>query len=486
MRRRLQSLRARLALINVGLLAVALLVAACVSVVGLKTYLMDRIDDDLHSMQAGFEHTDLSAASLRELAQRGGALAKLDSAARESGSSGLIGALVSPDGAVLPVYGAGSVGEQEALAAAVDDPQELADSGNIVDVDINDEHFRTAASRLNDGTVVLGASSTETVDVSIRRLIHIELVVGIALLVLLATISLATARRRLRPLEDMVETASAIAEGDMSRRVSDRGPTSTEVEQLRTALNAMLHQIETAFQTRERLNAQLRNFAADASHELRTPLATIQGYLQLYEKGMLSGDEAELARERIVAETERMAHLVDQLLALARLDQQPEIRSQPVDLADLARDAAGDLAVVQPDRVVRLEIPETPVLVRADEAQLRQLVGNLLTNVRMHTPVDAEVTVSVTESGVLRVADAGPGMPPADAARVFDRFFRVGTERPAGAGGSGLGLSIVHAVVVAHGGTIELDTEPGAGVVMTVTLPVAAQPARVPSAAARD
>jgi two-component system, OmpR family, sensor kinase len=467
MSRRIPSLRARLTLINVALLAVGLALIACGSVWGLRSYLVDRVDDDLRSMQAA-RGTDLTAASLRELTGRGGVLHDLE-AANEGGSDVSLGALIGPSGRVMPIFGFGSVAEQQALIDAIPDPAELAASGDIDDVDVADEPYRVAAVELKDGSIIVAAGSMETVKASVERLIHIEVVVGVSLMVVLAAISLATARRRLRPLEDMVETASAIAEGDMSRRVAERGPTSSEVEQLRTALNAMLQQIEIAFQTRERLNAQLRNFAADASHELRTPLASIQGYLQLYDRGMLNEEEIERARDRIRAETERMARLVDQLLALARLDQQPELRLAPVDLACLVRDAASDLVAVEPDRPVRIEIPEEPVVVRGDDAQLRQVVGNLLSNVRVHTPTDAAVTVTVTPRGRVWIADDGPGMRPDDAARVFDRFFRVGAD---GADGSGLGLSIVQAVIDAHGGTVEVDTAPDEGTTVTVTLPV--------------
>jgi two-component system, OmpR family, sensor kinase len=469
MSRRIPSLRARLTLINVALLAVALVVTAGASVWGVRTYLVDRIDDDLHSIQTALASSDLTAQTLRELTGRGGVLHKLEVAESSGSSDEIVAALLGPDGRIVPVFGSGSVARQQELAEAVGDPEEVAASGDVVNIDIDGEPFRLAAVRLSDGSIVLGAGSLETTQATVERLIHIELFVGIGLLIVLVTISLATARRRLRPLEDMVETASAIAEGDMSRRVAARGPTSSEVEQLRTALNAMLQQIEIAFQTRERLNAQLRNFAADASHELRTPLASIQGYLQLYDRGMLTEEEIERARERIRAETDRMARLVDQLLALARLDQQPELRLAPVDLAGLVRDAATDLGAVEPDRRVRIEIPDDPVVVRGDDAQLRQVVGNLLSNVRVHTPTDAAVTVSVTPEGRLRVADEGPGMRSEDAARVFDRFFRASPDR---SDGSGLGLSIVEAVIESHGGTVEVDTAAGEGTAVTVTLPV--------------
>ena len=274
----------------------------------------------------------------------------------------------------------------------------------------------------------------------------------------------------MRPLEDMVETSSAIAEGDLTRRIPSSCEATLEVEQLRVALNSMLHQVESAYRTRERSAAQLRSFVADASHELRTPLSAIRGYLQLYDKGMLSDpDERKRAWGRVLAETDRMGRLVDELLTLARLDQQPELRFRNVDLSRLVRDAAEDLRVQQPDRPVEVAAAGS-LLVRADESGLRQVLGNLVGNVRTHTPADVPVRLGVErEDGVVRlcVADEGPGLPADDAARVFDRFFRVG-----GGAGSGLGLAIVQGVVRAHGGEVAVRTAPGEGLAVTVTLPV--------------
>jgi two-component system OmpR family sensor kinase len=239
------------------------------------------------------------------------------------------------------------------------------------------------------------------------------------------------------------------------------------VNQLRTALNAML-------QETERINGQLRQFVADASHELRTPLASIRGYLQLHERGMLDSEEERRAYERIAAESERMGHLVDELLALARLDRRPAPRPHPVDLARLVADGVADLRAQQPERPVATETDQA-VVVRGDEALLRQLVGNLLSNVRVHTPPDSLVTVSAhvrRGEAVLRVADNGPGMAPEDAARVFDRFFRADPDRARATGGSGLGMSIVQAVVEAHDGSVELDTAPGEGLTVIARLPL--------------
>ncbi|GAA3297653.1 hypothetical protein GCM10020295_31050 [Streptomyces cinereospinus] len=217
----------------------------------------------------------------------------------------------------------------------------------------------------------------------------------------------------------------------------------------------------------------MRRFVADASHELRTPLSAIRGYLQLYDKGMLR-DPADRRRawERVLAEADRMGRLVDELLTLARLDQQPELRFRPVDVSRLVREAAEDLRVQQPERPVRVRA-DGSVLVHADESGLRQVLGNLLTNVRVHTPADVPVRCGVerAEDGVVRlyVADDGPGLDAEDAARVFDRFFRAG-----GGAGSGLGMAIVQGVVQAHGGEVGVRTAPGEGLAVTVTLPARA------------
>jgi two-component system OmpR family sensor kinase len=303
----------------------------------------------------------------------------------------------------------------------------------------------------------------------IGKALKLDVAVGTLLLALLACLTMFGVRRRMRPLEDMVETSSAIAEGDLTRRVPSSHHPTHEVEQLRLALNSMLHQVESAYRTRERSAAQLRRFVADASHELRTPLSAIRGYLQLYDKGMLTEPaERRRAWDRMNAEVDRMGRLVDELLTLARLDQRPRLRPRNVDVVRLVRDAAEDLRAQQPERPVAVDA-DGSVLVPADESGLRQVLGNLVTNVRVHTPADAPVRLGVARAdGVVQlcVADKGPGLADEDAARVFDRFFRAG-----GGAGSGLGMAIVQGVVEAHGGEVSVRTDPGEGFAVTVTLP---------------
>ena len=225
----------------------------------------------------------------------------------------------------------------------------------------------------------------------------------------------------------------------------------------------------------------MRRFVADASHELRTPLTSIRGFAELYRQGAVAGtDETRRLMERIESEGGRMGLLVEDLLLLARLDQQRPLALKPVDLAAISGDAVHDARTLAPDRPIALHLDESlsdvPV-VRGDEGRLRQVVGNLVTNAVVHTPPGTRVTVEVAEDPadggilILRVADDGSGMEQADAARAFERFYRADASRNRSAGGTGLGLSIVDSLVAAHGGTVRLDTAPGAGTTVTVRLP---------------
>ena len=234
----------------------------------------------------------------------------------------------------------------------------------------------------------------------------------------------------------------------------------------------------------------MRRFIADASHELRTPLTSIRGFAELYRQGAVrTEDDVRRLMGRIETEGARMGMLVEDLLLLARVDQQRPLTIGPVDLAAIAGDAVHDARAVQPARPISLHLDESladvPV-VRGDEARLRQVVGNLVTNALTHTPADSRVTVSVgadddPELLVLRVADEGPGMDPADAARAFERFYRADTARTREAGGTGLGLAIVASLVAAHGGSVDLTTAPGQGATFAVRLPRSGPPAATPA-----
>jgi signal transduction histidine kinase len=352
--------------------------------------------------------------------------------------------------------------------------------------------WRVAATPLPDGyTAVLGVSLARDEEV-ISRLVAIEVVVGLIVLTLLGSLGYLLVRNSLRPLGEVERTARAIAAGDLSQRVP-AGDNRTEVGRLTTALNGMLGRIERAFRAQQESEARargsaerMRRFVADASHELRTPLTSIRGFAELYRQGAV-GDPDDVRRlmQRIEAEGARMGLLVEDLLLLARLDQQRPLVIVPVDLAEVAGDAVHDARAVQPERPIELRLDESltevPVVL-GDEARLRQVVGNLVTNALTHTPQSAGVTVTLAEEPddpdtvVLRVADEGPGLSTEDAGRVFERFYRADTSRTRAAGGTGLGLAIVSSLVAAHGGRVELETAEGAGATFTVRLPRSGPP----------
>jgi signal transduction histidine kinase len=383
-------------------------------------------------------------------------------------------------------------------------------AGDLPDVDDDVERSggRSRSTWLKDGdwqlltsdlpggyTLVIGGDLGRDERV-IRQLVAIQVVVGLVVLTVLGAAAYVLVRNSLRPLTEVERTAAAIAAGDLSQRVP-AGDDRTEVGRLATALNGMLSRIEQSFRAQQASEEQarasetrMRRFVADASHELRTPLTSIRGFAELYRQGAVGSPE-ETARlmQRIESEGARMGVLVEDLLQLARLDQQRPLTITPVDLAEVAGDAVHDARAVQPDRPISLHLDEAlsevPVVL-GDEARLRQVVGNLVTNALVHTPPTAPVTVSVSDEPaptdgtadgddggvvVLRVADRGPGMAPEDAARVFERFYRADPSRARTAGGTGLGLAIVRALVAAHGGTVHLDTAPGRGATFTVRLP---------------
>jgi two-component system OmpR family sensor kinase len=468
--RGVHSLRGKLTLANVALLALGIVAATCVSVMGMRYYLLDQIDAEMIKTRESLTSSRITLRQIDSLSVLGFVHERLvpQETDQESAPDSIFAALDSR-GEPVGILGFEPTEAQRSLADATGDPRALASDPEPHDITVQGASYRATGTRLADGTYILLASSADPLHKGVGKAVKLDLTIGTLLLALLACLTMFSVRRRMRPLEDMVETSSAIAEGDLTRRVPSSHHPTQEVEQLRLALNSMLHQVESAYRTREHSAAQLRRFVADASHELRTPLSAIRGYLQLYDKGMLS-DPAERKRawERVLAETDRMGRLVDELLTLARLDQQPELRFRNVDVSRLVREAAEDLRVQQPERPVALGA-DGSLLVRADESGLRQVLGNLLGNVRTHTPAEVPVRLGVErEDGVVRlcVADEGPGLCPEDAARIFDRFFRAG-----GGAGSGLGMAIVQGVVQAHGGEVAVRTAPGEGLAVTVTLP---------------
>jgi two-component system, OmpR family, sensor kinase len=363
-----------------------------------------------------------------------------------------------------------------------------------------------------NGTILIIGERLSNVDNAVSRLVGTELLVGTGVLLLLAAVGVAIVRFSLRPLEEIEHTAAAIAAGDLTRRVPEDDP-GTEVGRLARALNAMLAQIEGAFTARaasetraRRSEERMRQFVADASHELRTPLTSIRGFAELYRQGAArEPDQVAGLLKRIEDEAARMGLLVEDLLLLARLDEERPLQLAPVPLRVIANDAVAAARAIAPDRDVSLEVaPDAgPLVVSGDDLRLRQIVGNLVTNALAHTPAGTPVAVRLSaEEGtaILEVADQGPGLAPEQADRVFERFYRVDKARtrraardtatataaataaaagaaPAGSAsthsGTGLGLAIVAALVAAQDGTVEVDSAPGVGATFRVRLPLA-------------
>jgi two-component system OmpR family sensor kinase len=323
--------------------------------------------------------------------------------------------------------------------------------------------------------ILLVARPESAVSSEVHGLVATELITGSVLLALLAIGGNWLIARGLAPLGRMARTADLItARGDLTERMpvpaeSDRHETG----RLAAAINTMLDRIQQSFADRLRSEAKVRQFAADASHEMRTPLTTIRGYAELYRQGALGPDELPSAMRRIEQEAERMSRLVAELLELARLDRTSSLDLTEIDLAELVKDAVADARAVEPDRPIGAGVPADPLVVTADEPRLRQVLANLLANVTAHTPPGTPATVTLSrqdDGALLEVADAGPGMSPEDAARAFDRFYRVPGTAANGIG-SGLGLSIVQAIAAAHGGRAQLSSDPEAGTAVRVWIP---------------
>jgi two-component system OmpR family sensor kinase len=341
--------------------------------------------------------------------------------------------------------------------------------------------FRVSASALGGGTSLILAVPLDDAQATLGRLIRIESAVTVAALLAAMLLGWWLVRLGLRPLAAVEHTAAAIAEGDLDRRVA--GESATEVGHLARAFNVMLDRIQGAFAQRDATEAELRRseqrlrrFVADASHELRTPVAAVAAYAELFERGAnVRPDDLARVMSGIRIESLRMGELVADLLLLAQLDEGRPLRRDPVELVSLAAEAVAAALTVGPEWPIRLEA-RTPVEVLGDRTRLRQVLDNLLTNVRAHTPAGTYVVVHVGSHGeeaFIEVTDNGPGLSSDAADRVFERFYRVDESRSRDSGGAGLGLAIVAAIVAAHGGNVSTGrTGQGSGATFTVRLPL--------------
>jgi two-component system OmpR family sensor kinase len=354
------------------------------------------------------------------------------------------------------------------------------------DIDGLGRYRLVAADARRSGDIVITGLSMSDVDATMIRVLLIFGVVTVIALAAATTAGIVIIRRALAPLRRVAQTAGRVVDLPLDRgevtlpvRVleSDANP-RTEVGQLGSALNQMLDHVSAALSARQASETRVRQFVADASHELRTPLAAIRGYTELAQRVGDDTDAVAHAMSRVQSETERMTHLVEDLLLLARLDSGRPLEREPVDLSRVAVDAVSDAHVAGPDHRWELDLPEEPVMVSGDGARLHQVMTNLLANARVHTGAGTVVTTRLGDDGthaVLSVCDNGPGIPMQMQSEVFERFARGDTSRSRKGGSTGLGLAIVSAVVKAHHGTITLESAPG-HTDFTVRLPLSVEP----------
>ncbi|MBT2458950.1 cell wall metabolism sensor histidine kinase WalK [Streptomyces sp. ISL-86] len=458
----------------VALIAVVGAAIGTVTTLALRSYLVDQLDDQLRTSVGmairgpGFgkgTHESTLGFVLPPGSPLGTAGIRLDAAGKVIGTARIVPA----DGPALdhrqPLTEAQSAVFAEAARKAV--------PGGFGPVDLKlpglgDYRVLTAP----DGSMVLGFP-LDGVDSTVRILIAVEVCVTLAGLIAASLAGQALVGVALRPLRRVAATATRVSEltlhsGEpaLHERVPDaEADPRTEVGQVGAALNRMLGHVSSALTVRQQSETRVRQFVADASHELRTPLASIRGYAELTRRGREEpGPDTRHALGRIESEATRMTGLVEDLLLLARLDAGRPLSSDETDLAPLVVDAVSDARAAGPEHHWRLELPDEPAPIRGDSARIQQVLVNLLANARTHTPPGTTVTAHVsreTSAVRLRIEDNGPGIPPALLPHIFERFARGDASRSRAAGSTGLGLAIVEAVVSAHGGRVDVESEPG-------------------------
>ncbi|MEU8383965.1 ATP-binding protein [Streptosporangium sp. NPDC048865] len=479
--RRAWPLRHRLLAALLGLCAVGLAAFATASVLLLERSLLSRVDAQLTETAVTFGRRPLPPLPPPPVAR--GQSVQIPTQFKI--------AFYDPSGTLLrslPVEnGDGPVVPAAAISTVPQGPITVPGTGT--------DQWRVLVRSLPDGIRLTVAMSLEPNRATVHQILVIEAAAGSLVLLLLGTLAFAVVRLGLRPLTRMEQTAEAIAGGDIDRRVGDTDP-DTETGRLGGALNTMLERLATALRESERSERRLRHFVADASHELRTPLTSIRGFAELYHHGQDARDPvAERLLRRIEAEAERMGVLVEDMLLLARLDQEPALEPSVVDLHVLAGDVVHAARARDRERPIRLVISDGPVFVRGDERRLHQVIANLVGNAIQHTSPGTEIGLTVAPravAGVLspgvvhagtgpaphrgaalvEVRDEGRGIDPEHLPYLFDRFYRADPDRSRDSGGTGLGLAIAAALVRAHDGRIEVTSAPGRGTAFRVLLPL--------------
>ena len=478
------TLRKRLLIAILGLLAAVSLIVGVVSVVTLQSSLMSRLDAQVTAATSRTAGVVENGGGMPDFPDTPGTPRPENFLGRAGLPPRTIGGFVR--GGQLDVRILGTDLETTELTdAQLELILDVAADGLPHTVNLGGDlgEYRVSISDDSDGRggLMIGLPLNE-VHSTVLQLAVVIALVSLAGLLAAFVAGLLIVRLALRPLDRVAATATRVSELPLDRgevalavRVADEdADPATEVGKVGAAFNRMLGHVSSALSAREASERKVRTFVADASHELRTPLASIRGYSELTRRGghELPADVVH-ALGRIESESVRMTSLVDDLLLLARLDDGRSLESLPVDLTALLTDAVSDAHAAGQTHEWSLELPDTPVTVPGDSVRLHQVVANLLANARVHTPAGTAVTVTLAaegESAVIRVADTGPGIDEAVRETLFERFARADSSRSRVAGSTGLGLAIVAAIVEAHHGTVTVESEPGS-TVFAVTLP---------------
>ena len=472
------SLRTRL-LVGVLLLSgLGFLVSDLVAQNAMQKFLVEQVDDQLLSVADG-ALMRVDRAGIQDDDDDDGRTKSAAPAPLRSVPSSVSITLLDPFGNYVGGVG-GDLNAQKITDYVLGTlPARAAEYGNKpFTLEVPGSDFRVLARVLPSamGSVFV-AQSLSGVDETSKRLRLIFVFIGLIALLLIALASRIVIKIGLRPLADVEDVAEKIADGDLSARLPDAKP-DTEVGRLVSSLNAMLSRIEESFAARAESESKLRRFVADASHELRTPLTAIRGFAELHRQGAVKGEAAtsELVG-RIENESVRMGALVEDLLMLARLDQSRELVSEPVNLNEVVTESVESARAAGPEHPISIDLPDE-AFVLGDAGKIYQVVANLLANARIHTPIGTPIAVSVKSDDAgttISITDSGPGLSQADQDRIFERFYRADPSRNrSNEEGSGLGLSIVDAVMQAHGGKVTVTSKLGEGATFTVFFPLAA------------
>lgn len=439
----------------------------------LKSYLIGRLDDQLNDVAGGsFLRLDRAGIDPDDEAGdiRGEPLRKVPSAISVT--------LLDPSGTIIGRLGGELNTERvERVVAGITPALVAKKKGKPFTIIKDRAHFRVLARLLPSGAgSAVAALSLEDVERTLGRLQILFLFIGLLVLLLVGVVSRVAIRLSMKPLTAVEGTAEAIANGDLSARLPDAKPNS-EVGRLTASLNRMLGRIEESFAVQRSSEEKLRRFVADASHELRTPLTAIRGFAELHRQGAITGEEK--TRElvgRIENESKRMSALVEDLLTLARLDQARPLAHEAVDLQKVTDDVVEAVKAGNPHANISLQAPNDEMFIIGDSVKIYQAVLNLAVNAAIHTPAGTPISISLLqgdESVQIKVSDLGPGLTPEQQTRVFERFYRVDQSRTrTGAEGSGLGLSIVQAIMDAHHGSVDIESELGRGTTFILTFPL--------------